>query len=201
MIKSNDNKTNEADDAKIVIKRFNRLLSDIYIGASLEKYKSNPRHNSLAEADKETGSDVKQSEQISPPNDIRRISAAAAASAFQKLAAHKATHDNGLGRKLMYSRQLSRSTSFLPIAEANQKKVVYNWSGLHAIAREAQIFQPNNVNQLIRLVKTATSKVNLILDFLEQMNRSFFNIPFAMRSFHPIDPLRHFKTIFVVSYR
>ena len=180
MIKSNDDKTNENDNAKVGIKRFNRLLSDIGIGAAPEKYKASPRQNSLEEADKERGSDVKQSEPMSPLTDTDRIGAAAAL-AFQKLSARRATDDNGVGRKLKHSRQLSRSTNFLPIAEENQKRVVYNWSGLHEIARKAQIFRPYNVDQLIRLVKTAASKVNTTFPF-RKTTRSLFKYIFTIFS-------------------
>lgn len=61
--------------------------------------------------------------------------------------------------KPIYSRQISRSTNFLSTAERNQKNILYNWSGLHAIARDAQVIRPNNVNQLVRLIQTAASKV------------------------------------------
>jgi FAD/FMN-containing dehydrogenase len=63
---------------------------------------------------------------------------------------------------MIYSRQLSRSENFLSYAEQKQKKIIYNWSGLHEIAREAQVARPNNVNQLVQLVQTATSKVSVM---------------------------------------
>ena len=72
------------------------------------------------------------------------------------------THNDDERRKLIYSRQLSRSTNFLQNAEKKQKKIIYNWSGLNEIARATQMVRPDNVNQLVRLVQTATSKVSVM---------------------------------------
>jgi hypothetical protein len=162
-------KTTANEHTIIGTKRFDRLLSDAYATASSRIYKRIPRTHSFTEIDEEPLSDVKDSA-LTSTIDTRRISAAAIR--FQKSVAAKSAHNDGLAHKLMHSRRLSRSTSFLPVAEETQKKILYNWSGLHEIARETQIVRPKNVNQLVQLVRTATSKVSLIFPMFIDMQSS-----------------------------
>ncbi len=144
------------DHTIIGIKRFDRLLSDVYGIGSLTTYKRIPRTHSFSEIDGKALSNTKDS---TSTMDARCTAIAPLHS--QKDAAAESGYKDNFGRKPIYSRQLSRSTNFLPFASKAQKNIIYNWSGLHEIARETQVLRPNNVNQLVRLVRTATSKVGL----------------------------------------
>jgi hypothetical protein len=152
MSKSNDKET--IDSPVTDGQRFERLLSGIYGNASsTTRYKQIPRTHSFSEINEESKNDTK---------DARRITLASIHS--QQDAAAKSIQNDTLNRKLMYSRHLSRSMGFLQAAEENQKKIVYNWSGLHEIARKTQIVRPKTVSQLIRHIRTATSKVSLTFE-------------------------------------
>lgn len=64
---------------------------------------------------------------------------------------------------MIYSQQSVHSTNFSSDLKQSQENIVYNWSGLNEIARETQLVRPTNVEQLVRLVRTARSKVNTSL--------------------------------------
>ena len=61
---------------------------------------------------------------------------------------------------MIYSRQPVHSTNISTDFKQIQQDIVYNWSGLHEIARETQMVRPIGVDQLVRLVRSARSKVN-----------------------------------------
>ena len=126
-----------SDDVQTItgIKLFDRLLSGIYNAYPGETYKRLPRTYSFDKTKIETS-----------PSTVVPVRV-------------ESVDKEDSGCKTIYSRQISRSTNFLSHADRNQKNILYNWSGLHAIARDAQVMRPNNVNQLVRLIQTAASKV------------------------------------------
>jgi hypothetical protein len=158
MNNSNDKNTMQNESTSINNRRFDRFLSEIYGAASTTRYKQIPRTNSFNETDAESEMDTKDSTSASK---INTNGISDVATHFRQCVAPEPVHNSELNRKLIYSRHLSRSTSFLQIVEEAQKNIIYNWSGIKEIAREAQVMRPNTVNQLVRLVRTATSKVSL----------------------------------------
>ena len=141
-------------------KRFDRFLSERYGGATSSTiYKQIPRTNSFNEINVEFDTDMKDSTSSSK-SDAKTFTAAVIDS--QQNVAVEPINNDETNRKFTRSRLLSQSTSSLQIAEKVLKNIIYNWSNIQAIAREAQVSRPKTVNELIRLVRTATSKVGLI---------------------------------------
>ncbi|CAF1472539.1 unnamed protein product, partial [Rotaria sordida] len=93
---------------------------------------------------------------------INRRRTTVAAVRFEQGAVAEPAQNNDSKPKIIYVRSLSRSTNFLQTFEETQKNIIYNWSGIHEIAREPQLVRPNNVNQLAQLVRTATSKLTVM---------------------------------------
>ncbi|UJR38821.1 hypothetical protein I4U23_031486 [Adineta vaga] len=159
MVNKNNDKKTKGDSTTRSNRRFDRILSGIYGSAFSTRYKRIPRTHSFSELESIPNSDTKGSTST-PTTGTRRITVAAIE--LKKDVITKATGEDGLNRKINYSRQLSYSTNFLPIAKEVQTNIIYNWSGIHEIAREAQIVRPTTVNQLIRIVRTTTSKLTLM---------------------------------------
>lgn len=135
-----EKKTMDENHAIIGVKRLDRLLSGIFQSNPSMAYKRVPRAHSLGKVKVQSSNNGETSMPMVEPTDT----------------------EASMGSKPIFTRQISRSTNFLSDAERNQKNIVYNWSGLREIAREAQIIRPNNVNQLIQVVQTAPSKVTLL---------------------------------------
>lgn len=131
-----EKKTMDNNYRIIGVKRLDRLLSGIFESNPATTYKRIPRTISFGTVNLQPSKNVESSMSVAESTDKEESRS-----------------------KRIYSRQISRSTTFLSDAERNQKNTLYNWSGLHEIAREAQIMRPNNVNQLVRVIQTAASKV------------------------------------------
>ena len=134
-----EKKTTDNNYMIIGVKRLDRLLSGIFEANLPATYRRIPRTNSFGAIKVQSSNNVESSMLVAESTDKEESKS-----------------------KPIYSRQISRSTNFLSDAERNQKNIIYNWSGLHEIARESQIIRPNSVNQLVRLIQTAASKVIIL---------------------------------------